>query len=121
MKTNAITDWPEVQIQRFNSRIWFARIVFRFLILYLIFGAVIETRSAYLYWGNLDGGDIRRANLDGTGQKILVTGITVTLGPTLDVARGHMYWGDPASGAIRRANLDGTGQKTLISGLPAPG
>jgi hypothetical protein len=26
-----------------------------------------------MYWNDLDGGDIRRANLDGTGQTILVT------------------------------------------------
>jgi hypothetical protein len=77
-----------------------------------------EVRSAYIYWGQEDAG-IRRANLDGTGQKVLVSGFA--LGPTLDVEGGKMYWGDPINGVIRRANLDGTGLKTLISGMNGPG
>ena len=70
------------------------------LFLCLFLGTVVEVRSAYIYWGQEDGG-IRRANLDGTGQKTLATGFA--LGPTVDVQGGKMYWGDPINGVIRRA------------------
>lgn len=80
------------------------------------------TKGGYIYWSNFIGGDLRRANLDGTGQKVLVSGLPNPIGPTLDLARGHMYWGDVGTATMRRANLDGTGQTIVVSspngGLP---
>ena len=38
-------------------------------------GAADEARCGYIYWSDLYGGDIRRANLDGTGQETLITGL----------------------------------------------
>jgi hypothetical protein len=68
-----------------------------------------------LYWS---GGDIGRANLDGSGQEILIQ--KGGLGITLDLAHGKMYWTDGQGGGIQRANLDGSGQETLITGLQKP-
>ena len=85
------------------------------LALGLFLATMGEARSAYIYWSDFNGGDIRRANLDGTGQKILFTGLSNPLGPALDLAGGKMYWGNAGSN-LRRANLDGTGQQILYSG-----
>jgi hypothetical protein len=68
----------------------------------------------------MDGGDIRRANLDGTGQEILVRNLNMPSYIALDLAHGQMYWADYGSGDIRRANLDGTDEQTLITRLPGP-
>jgi hypothetical protein len=74
-----------------------------------------------MYWTNpYTGNDIRRANLDGTGQQILVTGLNAPYAIALDVAGGKMYWTEDFGADIRRANLDGTGQQTLVTGLPRP-
>jgi hypothetical protein len=78
-----------------------------------------------IYWGNVNGfapngGDIRRASLDGSGQDILITGLNAPTGPALDLAGGKMYWANLNDGEIRRANLDGTGQETLVNGQNTP-
>jgi hypothetical protein len=79
-----------------------------------------RARSDFIYWSDYGSGDIRRANLDGSGQTTLVTGLNVPSQVALDLAAGQMYWGNIGGGDIRRANLDGSGQTTLISGLPQP-
>src|SRR5262249_39997653 len=74
----------------------------------------------FLYF--CDGYNIGRANLDGSGQTTLVSGLTDgPVGPVLDLAGGQMYWTNVFAGTIQRANLDGSGLTTLVSGLNAPG
>src|SRR5439155_16169175 len=77
-------------------------------------------RSDFLYWTNLGTNDIRRANLDGSGQQILIGGLPGPSGIALDVSAGKIYWTDFAGGDIRRGNLDGTGQQTIVTGLSSP-
>jgi hypothetical protein len=87
------------------------------VVLGLFFGATGQALSDLIYWGDFVSNDIRRANLDGTGQTILVSGQDHPK-MSLDLAGGQMYW---ASGSdIRRGNLDGSGETTLISGLSRP-
>jgi sugar lactone lactonase YvrE len=88
------------------------------VVLGLFLGVAAQARSQFMYWSEATGGDIRRANLDGSGQVTLLSRLAVPIGPTLDLAGGQMYWADTGAGAIRRANLDGSGQTTLVSGLP---
>lgn len=52
----------------------------------LLLGAIFEVRSAHLYWSNVDGGDIRRAKLDGTEPQVLVTGESQPAIVTLDLS-----------------------------------
>jgi hypothetical protein len=76
-----------------------------------------------MYWaGGITtiSGDIRRANLDGSGPQTLVSAGRVLPDVALDLAAGQMYWTDEYSGAIRRANLDGSGPQTLVTGLNFP-
>jgi len=64
------------------------------------------------------GQRIVRANLDGTGQEDVLTGISPEPGIALDLAGGKMYWGE--ADGIHRANLNGTGMETVLSGLAEP-
>jgi sugar lactone lactonase YvrE len=89
----------------------------------LCLGAIGQVRSDSIYWADYDGGDIRRANLDGSAQQTLITGLPSPVAIALDVAGGYMYWtefGTGGGGEIRRANLDGSGQTTLVSKLTFP-
>src|SRR5262249_37936945 len=79
-----------------------------------------------MYWGDNVAGAIIRANLDGSGQTTLVSGLPPadsTPGvrpPALDLAHGHMYWTDGTNfspGFLRRANLDGSEVTTLVTGV----
>jgi hypothetical protein len=86
-------------------------------------GMALDVADGKMYWTGFDdvNGDIRRANLDGSGTEVLVRNVNFPAGVALDVTRGQMYWADYGSGDIRRANLDGTGQEILITGLSGPG
>jgi len=71
-----------------------------------------------MYWAENVLGQIRRANLDGSGLQTLLSGLPGPLGIDLDVTGGKMYWADGSG--VRRANLDGSGQQTLVPRLPGP-
>jgi hypothetical protein len=73
-----------------------------------------------MYWAESDGGNIRRANLDGTGQTNLVRGVAGPAPVALDLAGGKMYWSAQGSGDIQRANLDGSGLEFLVRNLNGP-
>jgi hypothetical protein len=95
----------------------------------LVLGAMGQARADFMYWTEnvfSPGGRMWRANLDGTGATILMTGLeTNTASPTLDLAGGLMYWTSwgnaNGAGKIWRANLDGSGQQILRKGLDNPG
>jgi hypothetical protein len=85
-----------------------------------------EARGDYLLWsdnanfgaaGNTFG-DIQRANLDGTDQSTLVTGLVGPNQIAADLSDGRIYWvdgrADNNTGDIRRANLDGSSQQTVV-------
>ena len=62
--------------------------------------------------------EIWRANLDGSGDEQLVSGLDNPQGIAVDAAGGKMYWGDAGNQEIQRADLDGTNVEDLItSGL----
>jgi hypothetical protein len=77
-------------------------------VLALLLQAIGQSRSDFIYWNDFDDGHIRRANLDGSGQEILVSGLTTPGGLALDLTGGKMYWADRDLGDIRRGNLDAT-------------
>jgi hypothetical protein len=45
-------------------------------VLALLLQAIGQVRSDFIYWNDFNDGHIRRANLDGSGQEILVSGLT---------------------------------------------
>ena len=86
---------------------------------WLTVGLALDEAAGKIYW--LHGstpGLIRRANLDGSGQELLVSGLRIPRGLSLDLVAGKMYWAASppsgnAGGMIQRANLDGTGVETV--------
>ena len=78
----------------------------------------IPAQGAYgdrgkVYWTEL--GKIRRANLDGTGAEVLVSGLSEPGSIALDLTAGKMYWTDDRAKKIQRANLNGAGVQTLLT------
>lgn len=82
-------------------------------------GLALDEAAGKIYW--LHGstpGLIRRANLDGSGQEVLVSFLKNPRGLALDTAGGKMYWSASppqgwAGGLIQRANLSGSGVETV--------
>jgi len=65
-------------------------------------------------------GDIRRANLDGSNARVLVSGLTGPNQVAADPVGGMIYWVDGNQdtslpvGDVRRANLDGSNPQTIV-------
>ena len=87
--------------------------------------AFAQDAPIYVYWADRNPGKIRRANLDGTNVRDLVTGLGRPVGIALDLAGGKMYWTDRDNSNFRdpnartkilRANIDGSNIETLVTG-----
>ena len=68
-----------------------------------------------IYWANWSPGEIRVANLDGSGERLdrhpeagNVCGVAV------DPANGKIYWANFSTSEIRVGNLDGTGTPSIL-------
>jgi virginiamycin B lyase len=77
-------------------------------------------QTAALYWTSFEdpGGTISKANLNGTGGHVIVSGQAAPVGITVDCS--HIYWADFDAGTIKEASLDGRWVKTLVSGQSYP-
>jgi len=49
-------------------------------------GVALDSGNGHVYWSNIGSGDIRRANLDGSGEKILVRSLEGPAFITLDLS-----------------------------------
>jgi len=92
---------------------------------WLPLGVAVDAAGGKLYWshGSFNDGRIRRANLDGSGQQILLSSLKLVRGLALDLPAGKMYWSNSpaagnAGGLIERANLDGTGREVVYAITP---
>ena len=79
--------------------------------------------KAVLYWLDIVGGTVNRANADGSEAKVIVSGngISAPDGVNVDVDDGHLYWtnmgnalGGGNLGTVQRAKLDGTSVETIV-------
>jgi hypothetical protein len=74
--------------------------------------------TGHLYWatdnGMRDGGTIVEANLDGSNQQTIVSGLNAPRGVVVDGS--HLYWANFALFTISEANLDGSNPHTIVSG-----
>ena len=78
-------------------------------------GIALDVAAGKMYWASQFGHTIWQANLNGTGQRAVLTGLPEPSGIALDLAAGKIYWTD-VQGGIRRSNLDGSGVETLVAG-----
>jgi hypothetical protein len=83
-------------------------------------GIAVNASGGKMYWADFGRGMIRRANLNGTSQQDLVTGLNGPVGVALDIGGGRIYWTEANGNTIKRANLDGTSPGTLLTGLATP-
>jgi DNA-binding beta-propeller fold protein YncE len=77
-------------------------------------GVALDTARYKVYWADECGNAIRRANLDGSGDEVVLSGLESPRGIAVDSPAGKIYWAE-TSGHVRRANLDGTGVETLVT------
>ncbi len=80
----------------------------------------IAVTDSHIYWTGHEGGDVWRANRDGTQpERIIEPGgeLALVLNLAIDEAAGKMYLADFANG-IFSANLDGSGLTNLWSSNP---
>lgn len=79
-------------------------------------GLALDIDGGQMYWSE-HGGDIRVADLDGRGSRILVdlSPFAGPVGVALDSAGGKIYWVAWEEGVVQRANLDGSGVETLVT------
>ncbi len=88
---------------------------------WLPLGCDYDSDGQQVYWTHgSTPGTIRRANLDGSGMQLLVSGLKLPRGMAVDAVNGKMYWvqAPPAGnalGLLKRANLDGSGIETIYA------
>ena len=94
-------------------------------------GTVAATDSGHavnytmLYWVDLQTDELRRINLDGTGNELLAiqadgTAATGMRSVAVDDVNGKVYWVNNNSDDIWRANLDGSSPERILSGIVWP-
>ncbi|MDA0769118.1 MAG: hypothetical protein O2821_02700 [Chloroflexi bacterium] len=84
-------------------------------------GLALDLSAGKVYWADLTGGKIQRANLDGTNAEDILTGLSLPYGIALDPINGHMYWTERIiAPRIVRADLDGSNQQVILAGLNDP-
>jgi DNA-binding beta-propeller fold protein YncE len=93
-------------------------------------GIALDVSAGKVYWteaavlapgsGGTSDGSISRANVDGSGEETLITGLGDPIGVALDVAGGKIYWADSATIKLQRANLDGSVVENLLTNQGRP-
>jgi hypothetical protein len=75
--------------------------------------AAVETK---LYFAPGSGDDIWCADLDGSNQVMLVTGLVWVRFLDVDADGGKIYWTDAVADKVQRANLNGTTVEDIATG-----
>lgn len=81
----------------------------------------LDVAGGKMYWGDQVRNELRRANLDGSGQQLLRS-TAFHRGVAIDAINGKVYWSTSETmlkGQILRCNLNGTGLETVISSFDA--
>ena len=83
------------------------------------FDVAVDMGSQDIFW--TDGyGTIGRANLDGSNQQNIISGLDKPWGIAIDSKKKKLYWTDTNLGKIQRANFDGSYVEDVVVGLSKP-
>lgn len=74
-----------------------------------------QARFNTMYWIDRTNDEIRRADLDGSVETVLLDGIDNVSTVAIDRDGGKIYWTDAGLDMILRANLDGTVVETIAN------
>lgn len=82
----------------------------------------LDVAGNMMYWVENGGGPVRRANLNGTDDEIIVPAAPSNrIGIALDLFEQRVYWADSGTSAagnlIQSANLDGSSLESVITGI----
>ena len=82
-------------------------------------GIAIDNDANKIYYAGNYTDRIYRANLDGSGEVSLISGIN-PLGIAIDGTTSKLFWCDSSSGKIFSSGLDGSSVKSIVTGLNEP-
>lgn len=71
-------------------------------------------RQSYITDGNVD--EVKRANMDGTKVRDIVTGLGTPIAIAVHPVAGKVYWSDSITGRVQQADLDGSNVSDLVIG-----
>ena len=74
--------------------------------------------TGFIYWAELNTGDIRRADLNGANVTDLITGESFPVGVAVGGGHDKIYWTNATE--VRRADLGGTNIETIVMGSGVP-
>ena len=84
----------------------------------------LDLEAGKIYWTDGNAGEIRSANLDGSGAGVFASGLTKPMGLRIDPSARMIYWASDGFGTnkIQRANLDGpvVVEDLVTTGLMSP-
>ena len=81
----------------------------------------MDATGGKIYWVDVTNDNVRRADLDGSNDEVLVAGQTSPLGIAVDPTGGKIYWTDNGTNNIQSADLNGANVVDLgIAGLVGP-
>lgn len=80
----------------------------------------VSVDGSHVYWADIGGMTIGRANLDGGGvDRNFISGVSSPCG--VAVGDGHLYWGNFQGGTVGRAPLGGGGvEESFVEGATGP-
>lgn len=88
-------------------------------------GVAVDRTGGKIYWSETWAHRIKRANLDGSGEEVIVDTssnvYTTPLDIELDLKNQKIYWTDPGLKRICRADLNGANQQQVSRGGAAIG
>ena len=76
-------------------------------------GLALDLTNSQIFFSRYNTDELRRVNLDGTNEQVLISGLLNPQDVELDLNAGKIYW--TSENYLQRANLDGSGLENLVA------
>ncbi|KAK7889832.1 hypothetical protein WMY93_025392 [Mugilogobius chulae] len=81
-------------------------------------GLAVDYIHSLLFWASADSGSLHVGLLDGSAQRVLLTGLDKPCAVTVDPTQGMIFWAECGNDPkIEKSTLDGRYRKTLVNTL----